>query len=254
MPLKNLEGFGRCLSDETAIVTGGGRGIGRAIALTLARAGATVAVVSRTAEQVAATVGEIEAAGGKAIGFPADVRSSAETGAVVASVLEKTGRIDILVNNAGIFVWKAFADLAENDWDRILDTNLKASYLLIHAALPALLSAPRGRIVNVSSIHGTVGDANVVAHCAAKFGLIGLTKALAAELRDKGITVNALCPGSTDNRTRDTQVPDHKSPLTEKLFADDIAQAALFLVSPVAETMTGSVLDVWGGTQVKIKA
>lgn len=254
MPLKSLGGFGECLSGETAIVTGGGRGIGRAIALTLARAGAAVAIVSRTADQVAATVAEIEAAGGKAMGFPADVTKSAEVEETVSRVLERTGRLDIVVNNAGIFVWKAFADLGESDWDRILDTNLKASYLLIHAALPSLVKAPRGRIVNVSSIHGTVGDANVVAHCAAKFGLVGLTKALAAELRDKGVTVNALCPGSTDNRTRDVEVPEHKAALTEKLFADDVAQAALFLVSPMAEAMTGSVLDVWGGTQVKIKA
>jgi 3-oxoacyl-[acyl-carrier protein] reductase len=250
VPLKSLGEFATSLTGETAIITGSGRGIGRAVALSFARAGACAVVVSRTEEQVAKTVAEIEEAGGKAIGIPGDVTKKPDIERVVQIALEKTGRIDILVNNAGIFVWRAFADLAEDDWDRVLDTNLKASYLLIHAALPALLQAPRGRIVNVSSIHGSVGDGNVVAHCAAKFGL---TKALAAELREKGIAVNALCPGSTDNRSRHLETPAHKTALTEKLFAEDIAQTALFLVSPMAEAMTGSVLDVWGGTQLKVK-
>ena len=243
---------GRALEGETAIVTGGGRGIGRAVALTLARAGAAVTVVSRSADEIGRTVAEIEAEGGKALAIAADVTSKASVDGLVARTREATGRLDIVVNNAGVFVWKELGKLEEAEWDRILDTNLKASYLLVHAALPALVASGRGRILNVSSIHGTVGDANVVAHCAAKFGLVGLTKALAAELRAVNVTVNALCPGSTDNKSRELSGRPRVSPLKEKLDAHDVAAAALFLVSPAAAAITGAVLDVWGGTTVSI--
>lgn len=241
------------LAGETAIITGAGRGIGRAIALRFARAGATVVLASRTAAQVEQTAAEVAALGGRAIGVPTDVTSRASVDALVERAVAETGRVDVLVNNAGVFVWKALGNLDEGEWDQILDTNLKSSYLLIHAALPALTEAGRGRVVNVSSIHGTVGDANVVAHCAAKFGLIGLTKALARELREAGITVNAVCPGSTENRTRESEAPVHRYPLKEKLFAEDVADAALFLASPAAATISGAVLDIWGGTHVAIK-
>ncbi len=252
--MTTLENFSRCLAGETAIVTGAGRGIGRAISLVFARAGATVVLASRTMEQLETTASEIASIGGKSIPVQADVTDKGAVDRVVASALSETGRLDIVVNNAGVFVWRALEKLEEADWDRILDTNLKASYLMIRAAIPGLASSGHGRILNVSSIHGTIGDANVAAHCAAKFGLIGLTKALANELRPKGITVNALCPGSTDNKTRDMEAPPHQSPLSEKLHAADIAESALFLVSPMARTMTGAVIDVWGGTHVAIKA
>ena len=243
---------GRTLEGETAIVTGGGRGIGRAIALALARAGAAVTVVSRSADEIGRTAAEIEAEGGKALAIAADVTSKASVDGLVARTREATGRLDIVVNNAGVFVWKELGRLEEAEWDRILDTNLKASYLLVHAALPALVASGRGRILNVSSIHGTVGDANVVAHCAAKFGLLGLTKALAAELRGVNVTVNALCPGSTDNKSRELSGRPRATPLQEKLDAHDVAAAALFLVSPGAAAISGAVLDVWGGTTVSI--
>jgi 3-oxoacyl-[acyl-carrier protein] reductase len=244
----------RFLEGETAIVTGAGRGIGRAISRAFARAGATAVLVSRTGEDLEKTLAEISRQGGKAFALPGDVTRRADVDAVVARTLEATGRIDVLVNNAGVFVWKALANLEEAEWDRILGTNLKAAYLLARAALPALSKAGRGRILNVSSIHGTIGDANVVAHCAAKFGLIGLTKALANELRGIGVSVNALCPGSTENRSRDETPRPHAAPLKEKLNAEDVAEAALFLVSPAAAPITGAVLDVWGGNRIAIQA
>jgi len=242
----------RILEGETAIVTGAGRGLGRAISLVLARAGATVAVASRSADEVERTTTEIEGAGGKALAIATDVTSRTAVEALVKRTRETTGRLDIVVNNAGVFVWKALANLEESEWDRILDTNLKASYLLVHAALPALIASGRGRIINVSSIHGTVGEANVVAHCAARFGLVGFTKALAAELRGAGVTVNALCPGSTDNKSLELSGRPRKAPLQEKLDAHDVAEAALFLVSPAAAAISGAVLDIWGGTSVSI--
>jgi len=247
-------GASRCLEGQTAVVTGAGRGIGRAISRAFARAGATVVLVSRTGDDLEKTLDEIVREGGRALAVPADVTRKADVDAVVVRALEATGGIDILVNNAGVFVWKALANLEEAEWDRILGTNLKAAYLLTHAALPALAKAGRGRIVNVSSIHGTVGDANVVAHCAAKFGLIGLTKALANELRGIGVSVNALCPGSTENKLRDETPRPHEAPLKEKLNAEDVAEAALFLVSPAAAPITGAVLDVWGGNRIAIQA
>ncbi len=242
----------RILEGETAIVTGAGRGLGRAISLVLARAGATVAVASRSADEVERTKREIEGAGGKALAIATDVTSRTAVEALVERTRETTGRLDIVVNNAGVFVWKELANLEESEWDRILDTNLKASYLLVHAALPALIACGRGRIINVSSIHGTVGEANVVAHCAAKFGLVGFTKALAAELRGAGVTVNALCPGSTDNKSLEPSVRPRTAPLQEKLDVHDVAEAALFLVSPAAAAISGAVLDIWGGTSVSI--
>jgi 3-oxoacyl-[acyl-carrier protein] reductase len=244
----------RPLSGDTAIVTGAGRGIGRAIAHAFAGAGATVILAARTREDLDLTADEIARAGGRAVAHPADVTRRADAVALVGKALDTTGRLDIVVNNAGIFVWKSLADLEEAEWDRVLGTNLKSAYLLIHAALPSLKRSARGRILNIVSIHGTVGEGNVVAHCAAKFGLIGLTKALASELREAGITVNAVCPGSTENQSREEAPRPHETPLSEKLNVEDVAGAALFLVSPAAGTITGAVLDVWGGTHVEIRA
>lgn len=249
----NVPADPRVLAGKTVVVTGAGRGIGRAIALAAARAGANVVLAARTAEQLADVAREAFSLGGSALVVPADVTVRADVERLVARAVEETGRIDAVVSNAGVFVWKPIEKLAEDEWDRVLDTNLKATYLLVHAALPELKKS-RGRILNISSVHGTAGDANVVAHCAAKFGLVGMTKALALELRPHGISVNALCPGATDNRPRNAAAAPHEKPLEEKLDAFDVAAAALFLLSPAAETVTGAVLDVWGGTRVEVKA
>lgn len=243
----------KALDGKTLIVTGAGRGIGRAIALSAARAGASVVLASRTEEQLQEVVREVASFGGAAVGVPCDVRRAADVERLVARAVAETGRLDAVVSNAGVFVWKPFERLTEEEWDTVLDTNLKATYLLVRTALPELKKS-RGRIVNVASIHGTAGDANVAAHCAAKFGLVGLTKALALELRPAGISVNAVCPGSTENRSRNLEPTPHDKPLEEKLDAFDVAESVLFLLSPAAATITGAVLDVWGGTRVEVKA
>jgi len=249
----DVPGKENLLDGKTVVVTGAGRGIGRAIALEVARAGATVVLAARTEEQLQDVAREVAALGGAALAVAADVRKRADVERIVARAVEETGRVDAVVSNAGVFVWKPLEKLSEEEWDRVLETNLKATYLLVRAALPELRKT-RGRILNVSSVHGTAGDANVAAHCAAKFGLIGLTKALALELRPDGVAVNALCPGSTDNRSRGAGGAPHEKPLEEKLDAFDVAAAALFLLSPAAQTVTGAVLDVWGGTRVEVKA
>jgi len=243
----------RVLAGKTVVVTGAGRGIGRAIALAAGRAGATVVLAARSPEQLEEVARDVAALGAAALAVTTDVRRREDVERLVARAAAETGRIDAVVNNAGVFVWKPLEKLAEEEWDRVLETNLKATYLLVHAALPELKKS-RGRILNVASVHGTAGDANVVAHCAAKFGLVGLTKALALELRPHGISVNALCPGSTDNRPRNLEAVPHEKPLEEKLDAFDVAAAAVFLLSPAAATVTGAVLDVWGGTRVEVKA
>lgn len=241
------------LDGKTVVVTGAGRGIGRAIALAAAGAGATVVLAARSEDQIADVAREAASLGPRAVAVPADVRKRVDVERLVSRAVGETGRIDAVVSNAGVFVWKPFEKLSEEEWDRVLETNLKATYLLVHASLSELKKS-RGRILNVASIHGTVGDANVVAHCAAKFGLVGLTKALALELRPFGVSVNALCPGSTENRSRNHEAVGHEKPLEEKLDAFDVAGAALFLLSPAAETITGAVLDVWGGTRLEVKA
>lgn len=244
---------GPFLTGETAVVTGAGRGIGRAIARAFAGAGATVVLAARTEADLVRTQAEIAEIGGRAVVVPTDVTVRAEVERLIARALAETGRLDVLVNDAAVFIYKPFAQLDESEWDRVLDTNLKAVYLATRAALPALIESGRGRVINIGSIHGTIGDANVVAQCAAKFGLVGMSKALARELREVGVTVNVINPGATDNRARDAERKVHDAPLREKLHAEDVADSALFLASPAARTINGAVLDVWGGTHLAIK-
>jgi NAD(P)-dependent dehydrogenase (short-subunit alcohol dehydrogenase family) len=237
--------------DRTVIVTGAGRGIGRSIALRFAEEGARVALVARTEAQLAETARQIEASSGRSLVLPADITASGAAEDCVRKTEAGLGPIDVLVNNAGIFIWRAFLDLSPADWDRVISTNLTGAAAFCRAVLPGMVARHRGRIVNVASIHGMRGDANVAAQSAAKFGLIGLTQSLAREFRSHNIAVNAVSPGTVENRKEEGEAL-HAEPLAEKLWPRDVARAVLFLASDEAAGITGASLEVYGGTHVTI--
>ena len=237
--------------NRTVLVTGAGRGIGKSIALRFAEEGARVALVARTRGEVEDTGARIASAGGRALAITADVavRGSAEESVVLTE--SELGPIDILVNNAGIFIWRPFLKLAPEDWDRVIATNLTGAADFCRAVLPGMVERRRGRIVNVASIHGMRGDANVAAQAAAKFGMIGLTQSLAREFRVHNIAINAVSPGTVENK-KDEGDALHQEPLAEKLWPRDVARAVLFLASDDAAAITGTTLEVFGGTHLTI--
>jgi NAD(P)-dependent dehydrogenase (short-subunit alcohol dehydrogenase family) len=240
-------------ADRTVLVTGASRGIGRSIALRFAEEGARVALVARNEVQLAQTARSLASLGVDCAPVMADVRNPAAVQAAVEHAEGKLGPVDILVNNAGIFLWKPFLELTPADWDAVIATNLTGAANFCRAVLPGMAARRRGRIVNVSSIHGMRGDANLAAHSAAKFGLIGLTQSLAREFRAHNIAVNAVCPGTVENRLDETGAADRTSPLAEKLWPRDVAKTVLFLASDDAAAITGATLEVFGGTHLVIE-
>ncbi|PSN11549.1 NAD(P)-dependent oxidoreductase [filamentous cyanobacterium CCT1] len=185
------------LSGSVAIVTGGGSGIGRSTAIILAKRGVKIAVCGRHHELLEETTNLIKSFGGKAISVETDIRSQLEVIALVNSVTSEFGSINILVNNAGVAVAKPLLELEESDWNLTIDTNLKGIFFTCKAVIPELIKAGQGVIVNVSSILGKTGIANFSAYSASKFGVIGLTQAIAKEYDPKQICIYALCPGRT---------------------------------------------------------
>jgi len=238
-------------SERTVLVTGAGRGIGRSIALRFAEEGARVALVARTVADLEETARQVAAAGGRSAVLAADITSPGAPEDTVARTERSLGKIDVLVNNAGIFHWRPFLKLPAEDWDRVIATNLSAAAAMCRAVLPGMVERRSGRIVNVASIHGMRGDANVVAQSAAKFGLIGMTQALAREFRAHNIAINAVSPGTVENK-KDEGDSLHAEPLAEKLWPRDVAKAVLFLASDDAAAITGTTLEVFGGTHLVI--
>lgn len=231
------------LSGRTAVVTGGGRGIGRAIALELAGAGARVAVAARTAEEIGAVAREIGARGGAARAIRCDVSKADDVRELFHVAALELGPVDVLVNNAGVAVRRSLADLEEVDWDRTLDVNLKGAYLCSRAALrgPAgMLGRRAGRIVNVGSISGTLGTPQLTAYCASKWGLTGLTKALAEELRESGVFVAAVLPGSVDTDML------RGSGFAPAMQPADVAKVVAFLCGEAPFAMTGAAVEQFG--------
>lgn len=239
--------------DRTVLVTGASRGIGRSIALRFAEEGARVALVSRTVAELLQTASLVDKAGARTIAIPTDIRDREGVAASVKKVEEELGPIDVLVNNAGVFLWRPFLKLSAEEWDLVISTNLTGAANFCRAVLPGMMARRRGRIVNVSSIHGMRGEANLAAHSAAKFGLIGMTQSLAREFREFNIAVNAVCPGTVENKLDETGAADRAAPLAEKLWPRDVARTVLFLASDDAAAITGAALEVLGGTHLAIQ-
>ena len=241
------------LADKVAVVTGAGRGIGRAVALAYARMGADVACVSRTEENSAKVAAEVEALGRKAWALAVDVSDTAAVDAAAKEILESAGRVDILVNNAGVTRDNLLMRMSEEEWDTVLNTNLKGAFNFTRAFSRPFIKQRSGRIINIASVIGLIGNAGQSNYAASKAALIGFTKSIAKELAPRGITVNAIAPGFIE--TDMTAALDDKVrgeilasvPLGRFGSPDDIAHAAVFLAMEPTGYVTGQVLTVDGG-------
>jgi len=247
------------LRGKTALVTGGGRGIGRAIALGLAQEGAQVAVLDILADNAAAVTREIEATGVKALALPADLTKRAQVDRAVADTLAQFGQIDILVNNAGWDRMEMFLDSEEETWDKIIAINFKGLLYVCKAALPSMVARGQGKVISIASDAGRAGSTGEAVYAGTKGAIIAFSKTLAREMARHKITVNVVCPGLTE--TPLLQGIREQSPKTEKVIEavtraiplgrvgqpEDIAGAVVYLASPAADFVTGQTLSVSGG-------
>jgi NAD(P)-dependent dehydrogenase (short-subunit alcohol dehydrogenase family) len=252
------------LAGRVALVTGGSRGIGRAIALELGRCGASVAIAARTAAELSSTLTEILSSGGTGAAIAADLADGAEAARVVAETERRLGQVDILINNAGVgsaIDPRPVVDFSDATWDLTLALNLTAPYILCKAVLPGMLVKRWGRIVNIASIVAKVGAYRGSAYAASKGGLVSFTKSLALEVAKDGITANAICPGPVRTATSDkrlTQISAERNipfsdletsltPMGRRLDPSEIAHAVAFLVSERAAGITGQAWNVDAG-------
>lgn len=244
----------RRLEGRTAIVTGGGQGIGEAIATAMAEEGASVVVAELREDTAAAVRRKIEEAGGTALARATDVSRDASVDAMVEACIERFGRVDILVNNAGIYPTSTVEDMAEDEWERVIGTNLFGTFLCSRAVTPHMLAQRSGRIISITSGRGLQGADNGAHYAASKGGIIGFTKSLALELAPAGVAVNCICPGVSDT----AQPRGHRT--EEELYASaariplgrigqprDMAKAAVFLASDRGRFVTGQTVVVNGG-------
>ncbi len=241
------------LENRVAVVTGTGRGIGKAIALRLASEGAAVAACGRTLATVEATAAEISKSGGKAAAYAVDVGSGAQVTETCEKILKDFTRVDVLVNNAGVTRDQLLMRMSEEEWDTVLDTNLKGAFHFTKALSRAMLKQRSGRIINISSIIGLTGNAGQSNYAASKAGLIGFTKSVARELASRGITANAVAPGFIVTDMTEALGAQAQEALKARIglgrlgTADDVANAVLFLASDMAAYITGQVITVDGG-------
>jgi 3-oxoacyl-[acyl-carrier protein] reductase len=241
------------LTGRVALVTGASQGIGRACALTLAAHGAHVALAARNAEKLAEVAAEITAAGGTAHAFVLDIADEDSIKACAKAVVAHFGKLEILVNNAGITRDVLALRMKRKDWDDVVLTNLTGSFLMTQAAISPMLKAKWGRVINITSVVGEMGQAGQANYAASKAGLIGVTKSLARELAGRAITVNAVAPGYIETAMTAVLTEDQKTAMTQhiplgRVGTDlDIAHAVAFLASEEAGYITGHTLDVNGG-------
>ena len=252
------------LKDRVALITGGGRGIGRAIAHALAGAGARVVVAARSQSHIERVAREIESNGGLAADVVCDVTNAKDVERAIAHATRTFGPIDILVNNAGFAESAPLVRLDEELWAKTIAVNLTGTYLCTRAVLPGMISRGRGRVLNVASTAGRVGFAYTSAYCAAKHGVLGLTRSVALEVATKGITVNAICPGWVDTDMAVSAIArivektgrspeearrtlEEMSPQRRLIQPEEVAAVALFLAGDAAAGITGQAIDVDGG-------
>ncbi len=247
------------LNDKVALITGGTSGIGRATATLFAREGAAVAITGRNEERGREVVAEIERGGGRAIFVRADVRLAEDCRRAVEETVAAFGRLDVLFNNAGVFVANDTIDCSEEEWDLQVDVSLKGTFLMSKYALPVMIAQGGGSIVNNSSGWGLVGGDRAVAYCAAKGGMVVMTKAMAIDHGPQGVRVNCICPGDTvtpmehedaahRGMTWEAYVASaSERPLGRMGDPDEVAMAALFLASDESSFITGAALPVDGG-------
>lgn len=241
------------LMNQVAVVTGAGRGIGRAIALRFAAAGADVACLARTLEQVEETAAEIRKLGRRAWAYSLDVSQAGAVQEVADKILAEAGKVDILVNNAGVTRDGLLMRMTDADWDTVLQTNLKGAFLMTRAFSRSFLKQRSGCIINVTSVIGLIGNAGQANYAASKAGLIGFTQSVAREFASRGITVNAIAPGFIGTDMTSGLGEELKAEVLKRIplqrfgEPDDIAEAACYLAGPGARYVTGQVLAVDGG-------
>jgi NAD(P)-dependent dehydrogenase (short-subunit alcohol dehydrogenase family) len=232
------------LQGKVALVTGGGRGIGRETAMLLAQHGAKVAALSRTAAEAQATVALIREGGCEAMAIAADVRSERDVDQACRMIREKWGSIDILINNAGVMSLKPFHETSIEEWDFIQEVNVRGTFLCARAVVPQMIEKQSGVIVNVSSIWGTKGGPNRSAYITSKFAVNGFTKALGEELKPHNIRVNAVCPGPVDTRMMQDIAPDASK--DNWLHPRDLASIIVDLCLPKTKAISAAIIEAFG--------
>ncbi|MEO1614782.1 MAG: 3-oxoacyl-[acyl-carrier-protein] reductase [Planctomycetota bacterium] len=241
------------LSGHVAIVTGASQGLGKAVAHGLAINGATVALIARNAEKLAAVVDEIEAAGGKAVAVPCDVTDREATAAAIKQVADDHGRLDILVNNAGITRDKTMRGMSDEEWDSVIATNLTSCFVCCRAAAGIMRRKKYGRIINMASVSGLIGNQGQANYSASKAGMIGMTRTMSKELVNRGVTCNAVAPGFIASEMTESMPAGILDEVVKAIPAkrvgqpEEVAATVLFLASPAAGYISGQTLVVDGG-------